>query len=40
MSRRTPDRFHEKALATCAAITALALMARALVELARTLWGP
>ena len=40
MKRPRPDRFHEKALATCAMLTAFALLARALVELARTLWGP
>jgi len=39
MRRRKPDRFHEEALAACAMLTALALLARALVELLRTLIG-
>ena len=39
MRGRKPDRFHEKALAACALLTATALLARALVELARTLIG-
>ena len=39
MRRRKPDRFHEKALAASALLTAAALLARALVELVRTLIG-
>ena len=39
MRRRKPDRFHEEALAACGLLTALALLARALVELIRTLIG-
>jgi len=40
MGGRNPDRFNEKALAAVTMFTALALLARALVELARTLIGP
>lgn len=39
MRRRKPDRSYEEALAACAMLTALALLARALVELLRTLIG-
>jgi len=39
MRTRKPDRFHEEALAACAMLTTLALLARALVELLRTLIG-
>ena len=39
MRWRKPDRLHEEALAACALLTALALLARALVELIRTLIG-
>jgi len=39
MRRPKPDRFHEKALAVCATLTAIALLARALVELLGTLIG-
>ena len=39
MRGRKPDRLHEKALAACALFTATALLARALVELVRTLIG-
>jgi hypothetical protein len=34
-----PDQLNEKALAACAMLTALALLARALVDLAKTLIG-
>ena len=39
MRWRKPDRFNEKALAACALLTAIALLARALVDLAKTLIG-
>jgi hypothetical protein len=39
MGWRKPERFHEKALAAVPLLTALALLAKALVELARTLIG-
>ena len=40
MGWRNPDRLHEKALVAVPLLTAIALLARALVELARTLIGP
>jgi hypothetical protein len=39
MRWRKPEGFHEKALVAVPLLTALALLARALIELARTLIG-